>query len=168
VDSLDQTIKQKFASGAESNVIPNPPADMKSRIKYDGATLQVEVSPPGFNARLIVGIAAIAIFEFVLLAFFAFPMFSEFGSEGVVTRTSLQVTQGWLVKKTVNITSDSLEECFIGTMGQRSNSQKIVSAFDSVSEIIAVSDSKRISFGAGLARGELAYLLALAKGILVS
>lgn len=76
-DSLDETIKDKFEKGLESNEIPDPPATLKSRIDYDGSNLQVEIPPPGLKAGFIVGIIAIGMFELIFISVFAVPFFSK-------------------------------------------------------------------------------------------
>ncbi len=85
----------------------------------------------------------------------------------VASSASLQVTRGWPLKKTVNIPSDEIEELFI-TAKPQGASNRAANAFGAKLEITAVSDAKQTSFGAGLASEELEYLLALAKGILIS
>lgn len=202
-DSLDQSIKQKFESGAELNEIPEPPANLKSRIDYDGITLHVEVPPPGFNIGLVVAILVIALFEVAFISIFAIPFLSNFNWEDpasfifplfaliflsiptliilaligkafiakqfiTVSNASLQVMKGWPFKRTRNISSQDLEELFIATNMPQSQDRKASAGFGSNLEIIAVSDAKRASFGAGLRKEELDYLLALTKGILVS
>ena len=76
--------------------------------------------------------------------------------------------KGWPFKRTLNISSQDLEELFVATKMQQSRNRESSGGFGSNLEIIAVSDAKRASFGAGLRKEELDYLLALAKGILVS
>lgn len=82
----------------------------------------------------------------------------------IVSNQSLQVIQCWPLKKTVNIPAEELEELFIS----KKNRNGSLSITGSKPEIIAISDSKQISFGTGLGNEELNYLLALAKGIIVS
>lgn len=84
-----------------------------------------------------------------------------------VTDQNLEVVKGWIFKKRETIPSDRIEECLIGIPGS-ARAGKAGSIFGPRHEIIAVSDDKRISFGSGLKQAELEYVLALAKGILVS
>jgi len=85
-DSLDETIKDKFEKGLESNEIPDPPAVLKSRIDYDGSNLQVEIPPPGLNAGFIVAIIVIGLFELIFISAFAIPFFtdSDMGEMGFI------------------------------------------------------------------------------------
>jgi len=76
-DSLDESIKDKFAQGKETNVIPDPPAKLKSRINYDGSHLQVEIPPPGFNGGFLVALIAIGAFELIFISAFAIPFLTQ-------------------------------------------------------------------------------------------
>ena len=198
-DSLDQSVKEKFKTGATTNEIPEPPAKLKSNVHYDGTTLQVDVPPLGFNIGFVMAIIFIGVFEAVFITVFAIPMFSNLNSDSpdaflfpifalfflsiptfilvalignaffakqsvIVSNQSLQVIRGWPFKKTVNIPAQELEELFI-SKNKRNGSSTITG---SKREIIAISDSKQTSFGTGLDNEELNYLLALAKGIIVS
>lgn len=80
-DSLDQSIREKFQSGTETNEIPDPPARMKSRVDYDGNSLQVQIPPPGLNAGFLVAFAAIAFFELIFIFSFAIPFFTNFEAD---------------------------------------------------------------------------------------
>lgn len=80
-NSLDQSIREKFQSGAETNEIPNPPARMKSHVDYDGNNLQVQIPPPGFNVGFLIAFAAIAFFELIFIFSFAIPFFSNFKAD---------------------------------------------------------------------------------------
>ncbi len=80
-DALDMSVKDKFKSGLERNEIPDPPAELKTRVDYDGSSLRLEIPPPGFNAGFAVAFAVIAAFEIFFLTVFAFPMLSDFDSE---------------------------------------------------------------------------------------
>lgn len=82
-DSLDESIKDKFEKGLETNEIPNPPANLKSRIHYDGSSLQVEIPPPGFNAGFLVAVIFICVFELIFLTTFAIPFLSKVDLSGV-------------------------------------------------------------------------------------
>ena len=70
-DSLDQSVKNKFKTGATTNEIPEPPPKLKPKVHYDGITLQVDVPPTGFNAGFAIAIILIRLFEAFLISVFA-------------------------------------------------------------------------------------------------
>jgi hypothetical protein len=80
-DSLNQSIREKFKSGTETNEIPDPPAIMKSRVDYDGYNLQVQIPPLGFNVGFLIAFAAIALFELIFIFSFAIPFFRNFEAD---------------------------------------------------------------------------------------
>ena len=82
----------------------------------------------------------------------------------MISNQSFQVTRGWPFKKTANIPAQELKELFISKKKRKGSS----SITGSKREIIAMSDFKQTSFGNGLNKEEFNYLLALAKGIIVS
>lgn len=200
-DTLDQSLKEKFAAGKESNEIPEAPLKMVSRVDFDGSSLSVVAPGPGLQAPILLAIAALAIFELIFLSVFAIPMISGSGGEGipvfvalafsalflgiptvfilfilnkalgeqrlVANRQSLEVIKGWIFKRRDTLTCDRLEECYLGTPGNL-RTGKANALFGPSREIVAVSDDKRINFGKGLDEAELEYLLALAKGVIVS
>ncbi len=202
-DLLDENIKDKFEKGLESNEIPNPPAKLKSRIQYDGSSLQVEVPPPGFNAGFLVVALFICIFELIFLTTFAIPFLSKTDLSGVflifaavfgliflglptlfliglignsfiatqsvsVSNATLKVTKGWPIRKTKSISANEIEEFIIGTKKPGSRGNKSAITFGAAKEVLAISDDDQLSFGAGLPQDVVAYIYALAKGILVS
>ena len=83
VDLLDGSIKDKFKKGLETNEIPNPPAVLKSRINYDGSSLQIEIPPPGFNMGFLVVAVFIWVFELIFLTAFAIPFLTQTDVPGV-------------------------------------------------------------------------------------
>lgn len=83
VDLLDGSIKEKFKKGLETNEIPNPPAVLKSRINYDGSSLQIEIPPPGFNMGFLVVAVFICVFELIFLTAFAIPFLTQTDVPGV-------------------------------------------------------------------------------------
>ncbi len=202
-DLLDENIKDKFEKGLESNEIPNPPAKLKSRIHYDGSSLQVEVPPPGFNAGFLVAIVFICLFELIFLTTFAIPFLSETDLSGVflifaavfglmflglptwilirligssfmatqsvsVSNATLTVAKGWPTRKTKSIPANEIEEFIIGIKKPGTRGNKSVITFGANKEVLAISDTDQVSFGAGLPQDEVEYIYALAKGILVS
>ena len=201
--TLDQSIREKFQSGSETNPIPYPPARMKSRVDYDGNSLQVQVPPPGFNAGFLVAFVAIAFFELIFIFSFAIPFFSNFEADspalifiiifgffflGIptlillallgntflaaqsvsVSNQTLSVAKGWPLRKTATLPSNQIEEFVIASKSKTQGKRKSIITIGAGQEIQAVSDEATLSFGAGLSDEELAYLHALAKGILVS
>jgi hypothetical protein len=80
-DSLDQSVKEKFKTGATTNEIPEPPAKLKPNVRYNGTTLQVDVPPIGFPLRFAIAVLFIGAFEAVFIYVFAIPMFSGLNSE---------------------------------------------------------------------------------------
>ena len=202
-DTLDQSIREKFLSGEESNEIPDPPARMKSRVDYDGNSLQVQIPPPGFNAGFLIAFTAIAFFELIFIFSFAIPIFSNFESDspalifiiifgffflGIptlillgllgntflatqsvsVSNQTLSVTKGWPLRKSSNMPRNRIEEFVIGARSKSQGNKKSIFNIGPGKEIQAVSDDTTLSFGSGLSDDELAYIHALAKGILVS
>ncbi len=83
VDLLDGSIKDKFKKGLETNEIPNPPAVLKSRINYDGSSLQIEIPPPGFKMGFLVVAVFIWVFELIFLTAFAIPFLTQTDVPGV-------------------------------------------------------------------------------------
>ena len=113
-----------------------------------------------------------AIFCFVFLGFptlvVLFILNRALGTQSLsVTNQRLEIENGWLFKRRESISCDEIEECLIGVPGS-SRAGKAGSLFGPKPEMIAVSDDKRISFGSGLDQAELEYVIALAKGVLVS
>ena len=202
-DTLDQSIRKRFKSGTETNLIPDPPARMKSRVDYDGNSLQVQIPPPGFNAGFLTAFIAIAFFELIFIYSFAIPFFSNFDSDspalifviifsffflGIptlillgllgntflatqsvsVSNQTLSVTKGWPWKKSMTLASDHIEEFVVAARSKSQANRKAIVTIGAGKEIQAVSDDSNLSFGTGLSNEELAYIHALAKGILVS
>ena len=83
VGLLDGSIKDKFKKGLETNEIPNPPAVLKSRINYDGSSLQIEIPPPGFKMGFLVVAVFIWVFELIFLTAFAIPFLTQTDVPGV-------------------------------------------------------------------------------------
>lgn len=83
MDLLDGSIKDKFKKGLETNEIPNPPAIQKSRINYDGSSLQVKIPPPSFNVGFLVVVVFICVFELIFLTTFAIPFLTQTDVPGV-------------------------------------------------------------------------------------
>jgi len=176
---------------------------MKSRVDYDGNSLQVQVPPPGFNAGFLVAFVAIAFFELIFIFSFAIPFFSNFEADspalifiiifgffflGIptlillallgntflaaqsvsVSNQTLSVAKGWPLRKTATLPGNQIEEFVIASKSKTQGKRKSIITIGAGQEIQAVSDEATLSFGAGLSDEELAYLHALAKGILVS
>lgn len=202
-DLLDESIRDKFEKGLESNEIPNPPAQLKSRIHYDGSSLQVEIPPPGFNAGFLIVFVVISLFELIFLTTIALPFLSETDPSGLflifasifglmflglptlflvglvghtfiatqsvsVSNAALKVSKGWPVRKAKSIPADEIEEFILGAKKPGTQGSKSVTNFGASKEILAISDTDQLSFGAGLPPDEVEYVYALAKGILVS
>ncbi len=83
VGLLDGSIKDKFKKGLETNEIPNPPAVLKSRINYDGSSLQIEIPPPDFNMGFLVVAVFICVFELIFLTAIAIPFLTQTDVPGV-------------------------------------------------------------------------------------
>ena len=202
-DTLDQSIREKFQSGTESNVIPDPPARMKSRVDYDGNSLQVQIPPPGFDTGFLIAFIAIAFFELIFIFNLSVPFFSNFDRDSPalifviifsffflvipnlillgllgntflatqsvsVSNQTLSVTKGWPLKKSVTLASNHIEELVVAARSKSQGNRKAIVTIGARKEIQAMSDDTNLSFGAGLSEEELAYIHALAKGILVS
>ncbi len=73
-EELDQTVKERFESGAISNEVPETPANLKSKIEYDGATLRVDSPPIGFHPVFLIPIVIVAFFEIFVLVGFVLPI----------------------------------------------------------------------------------------------
>ncbi len=80
-EELDQTVKQKFESGSISNEVPQTPANLKSKIEYDGAALKVESPPAGFRLALLIPLGFLAIFEIFIIGAFVVPILMKSGDE---------------------------------------------------------------------------------------
>ena len=83
VDLRDGSIKEKFKKGLGTNEIPNHHAVLKSRINYDGSSLQVEIPPPGFNRGFLEVAVFICVFELISLTAFAIPFLTQTNVPGV-------------------------------------------------------------------------------------
>lgn len=62
-DELDLKLQQRIRASHTKPSFPQPPANPRSKIKFDGTSLKVEIPPPGSNAQLTT--AAISILAFV-------------------------------------------------------------------------------------------------------
>ncbi len=80
-DALDLSVKEKFATGKETNEIPDPPATLKSSIDYDGTRLNVAIPPLGLNAGFVIAFLAISVFEIFFISVFALPFLEDVDSD---------------------------------------------------------------------------------------
>ena len=68
----------------------------------------------------------------------------------------------------MTLPSDHIEEFVVLARSKSQANRKAIVTIGAGKEIQAVSDDSNLSFGTGLSNEELAYIHALAKGILVS
>ena len=68
----------------------------------------------------------------------------------------------------MSLASNLIEELVVAARSKRRGNRRAIVTIGAGKEIQAVSDDTNLSFGAGLSDEELAYIHALAKGILVS
>jgi len=85
-----------------------------------------------------------------------------------VGNNALKVAKGWPMRKTKSISTEEIEEFIMGVSKAGTRGSKAVATIGVTLEILAISDTDQLSFGAGLPPDELEYIYALAKGIMVS
>lgn len=141
-DTLDLSLRQQFRSGKASNEIPEPPARLKSKIRYDAVRLEVDIPPAGFSPKIVAVAAAVIAIEAFFLFGFILPFFSgaEFsGAFNIFLAVFLlmalapllflgaMLARAFLARQTVSATSQeiSLTSRFLVSRAQRIPSDQL-------------------------------------------
>ena len=197
-DTLDDSLRDRFRDGLESNEIPDTPTVLKSQIEYDGTSLRVLTKPIGMTPKIIIMIVALGLFE--LFSFGIAGRFLFDDSSGIPAFVAVIVLfvfagipaliiagilgHAFMARDEIRVDSTSLtvtrrflksktksipvEELEELFIDEKHGATQRSFKLGNTSVVRARSDSEEITFGLGLPPEELDYIYALTKAAIVS